>query len=217
VRRVLVTHALWAALLTWTLSAAVALAEKRTAPYGAAERALEGHVFGLILPLALLFTSTRVLEPVRLESATLPLARFGLSRPTVALGLISASMLAGALLAAVAAAITALVAHDPTAPSIAVDIVTCSWIGALTAAAYAGLFALGSTFGPRGGGRLVALALDFILGATSGFGSVLSPRAHAQNLLGGEPPLLLAQPVSAALLVCIAVVFAGLAAARCAR
>jgi hypothetical protein len=215
-RRVFVTRSLAAAALTWALAAVVALAEKRIAPDGAAGRALEGQVFGLILPFALFFSSTRVLEPVKLETATHALARFGLSRRWIALGLISASMVAGAVLAAVAAVLTALFAHDPTVPSIAADTFTCGWIGALTAAAYAGLFALGSTFGPRGGGRFAALALDFILGGTSGFASMLSPHAHAQNLLGGEPPLLLAQPASAALLVFIAAAFSGIAAARCA-
>jgi hypothetical protein len=216
-RRVLVTRSLAAAMLTWGIAAVVASAEKHVAPFGAAGRALEGQVFGLILPLALLWTSTRVLEPVKLETATSSLARFGLSRRSVALGLILASMLAGAFLAAVAAAATAIFAHDPTAPSTAVDAITCSWIGALTAAAYAGLFALGATFGRRGGGRFAALGLDFILGNTSGFAAVLLPRAHAQNLLGGEPPLLLGQPASAALLVFLATAFAALAAARCAR
>jgi hypothetical protein len=45
--------------------------------------------------------------------------------------------------------------------------------------------------------------------------ALLAPRAHAQNLLGGEPPLLLSQPTSLALLVVIAAGFTSLALARC--
>jgi hypothetical protein len=214
-RRAFVPRALAGALLAWGLAALIAMAEKRAAPFGAAGRALEGQVFGLILPIALLWISTRVLEPRRLDASTSGLARFGLSRRTVGLGLIAASMLGGALVAAVAAATTALLAHDPSAPSIALDALTCTWIGALTAAAYAALFALGATFGKNGGGRYWALGFDFLFGGTSGVAALFVPRAHAQNLLGGEPPLLLSQPASAALLVVIAATFTTLALARC--
>jgi hypothetical protein len=215
VRRATATGALAVAALAWGLSTLVAVAEKQTALYGAAGRALEGQVFGFIVPLALLWISVRVLEPLRLETAASPLARFGLSRRAVALGLIAASMVAGALVAAICAAITAFAAHDPTAPALAFDLYTSAWIGALTACAYAGLFALGATFGQKGGGRYWALGFDLLFGGTSGVAALFAPHAHAQNLLGGEPPLLLSQPSSAALLCLIAAAFTSLALARC--
>src|SRR5262245_15750797 len=157
----------------------------------------------------------RVLEPLRLDASASPLARFGLSRRAVALGLVAASMVAGAIVAAVAAAITAGAAHDPSAPALAFDLYTSAWIGALTACAYAGLFALGATFGARGGGRYWAFGFDILFGGTGGVAALFAPRAHAQNLLGGEPPLLLGQPASVALLVVIAAGFTSLALARC--
>jgi hypothetical protein len=124
-------------------------------------------------------------------------------------------MLIGAALSAVAAAMTAVVAHDPAAPSIVIDALTCGWIGALTAASYVGLMTFGATFGATGGGRFLALGFDFLFGSTSGFAALVAPRAHAHNLLGGEPPLLLSQPASVAALVIIAGCFTALAVARC--
>jgi hypothetical protein len=216
VRRAIAARSLATAVLAFGLVVLVAIAEKKSGIFGAANRALEDIVFSVILPVGLLWTSTRILEPLRLDVAVAPLARFGPSRRSVALGLIVASMLAGAAFAAVAAGATAILAHDPTAPPAALDAFTCAWIGALTASAYAALFALGATFGARGGGRFWALALDFVLGSTGGFAALIVPRAHALNLLGGEPPLLLSQPASAALLATIAVAFTALALARCA-
>jgi hypothetical protein len=204
-------------LLVWGLAAMVATAEKRSSLFGAAERALEGQLFGFIVPLTLFWLSTRILLPERLDTSTAPLARFGLSRRAVALGIVTASMVAGAAVVAIAAALTAFFAHDPSAPPVALDLLTSSWIGALTAFAYAALFAFGATFGARGGGRFWALGLDFALGSTSTVVALFTPRAHAHNLLGGEPPVLLSQPTSAALLVAITATFTWLALTRLAR
>jgi hypothetical protein len=215
-QRGLAMRSLATAVLAFGLVIFVAIAERRSGLFGAANRALEGIVFSVIVPIGLLWTSIRILEPMRLDVAVAPLARLGPSRRAVALGVIVASMLVGSAFAAISAAATAILAHDPTAPPAALDAFTCAWIGALTASAYAALFALGATFGGQGGGRFWALALDFVLGGTGGFAALLVPRAHALNLLGGEPPLLLSQPASAAMLIAIAIAFTGLALARCA-
>jgi hypothetical protein len=124
-------------------------------------------------------------------------------------------MIASAALAAIAATVGAIVAHDPAAPPLAADAATCAWIGALTGAAYAALFALGATFGARGGGRVWALVLDFALGGMPGFVAILVPHAHARNLLGGEPPLAFSQPASMIALLALTAAFTGLAVARC--
>jgi hypothetical protein len=202
------------AAVTLVIVALIALAERQAGIFGAANRALEDMLFGLILPFMLLYAATRILEPVRFDDATTPIARFGFSRRRVGLGLIVAAMLAGGTIAAIAAAETAVLAHDMTAPPAALDAVSCAWIGALTGFAYTGLFALGSTFGSRGGGRYWALGLDFVLGATSGIGALFFPRGHAQNLLGGEPPMMLPQPASAVILLVLACVTSAVALAR---
>ncbi|HMI82790.1 MAG TPA: hypothetical protein VK550_01790 [Polyangiaceae bacterium] len=199
------------------LVALVALSEKRAALFGAASRALEGEVFGLILPIALVLASRRALEPTRLATAATPLARFGPSRRAVALGLVIASMVGAALLAASAGATAAFLAHDATAPAARFDALACAWIGALGGTAYAALFALGASFGSRGSGRWWAVAGDFLLGSTSGVGALFVPRAHIQNLLGGEPPMLLGQSASAASLAAMSIVFTVLALLRCPR
>jgi hypothetical protein len=195
--------------------ALVAISEKRAALFGATSRVLEGEVFGLILPIALVLASRRALDPTRLDTAATPLARFGPSRRAVALGLVLGSMIGAAALAASAATGAAVLAHDPTAPGVRFDVFSCAWIGALGASAYAALFALGATFGSRGAGRWWALVADFLLGSTSGVGALFAPRAHIQNLLGGEPPLLLSQPASTASLAAMAVGFTLLALWRC--
>ena len=199
------------------LAALIALSEKRAALFGAASRALEGELFGLILPIALVLASRRALAPTRLDAAATPLARFGPSRRAVAFGLVAASMIGAAVFAASAAAATAVLAHDPTAPALGRDALSCAWIGALGAAAYAALFAFGATFGSAGGGRWWALAADFVLGSSSGMGALVVPRAHLQNLLGGEPPLLLTQSASTASLAGMALLFTVLALLRCPR
>jgi len=78
--------------------AVTALSEKHAALFGAASRTLEGAVYGLFLPIALVLASRRALAPTRLDLAATPLARFGPSRRTVALGLVVASMIGAALL-----------------------------------------------------------------------------------------------------------------------
>jgi hypothetical protein len=196
------------------LAALAALAERQSAWFGATGRALTGIVFGLLIPISLLATSTRVLLPMRLADSASLFARFGASRRVVAFGLVAASMCAAALLAALAGAVTALIAHDPTAPPRAFDALTTGWIGLLTGSAYAGLFAFGATFGARGGGRYWAIALDFVLGRAGGMGALVAPVAHAENLLGGAPPLMLSQSAS---VVALLVLTGGLTALALAR
>ena len=71
-----------------------------------------------------------------------------------------------------------------------------------------------SSYGKRGGGRIVALLADLILGPLAGTAAVVFPRAHALNLLGATPVLELPQIASTAVLLAMAAVFATLAALR---
>ncbi len=112
-------------------------------------------------------------------------ARYGLARRDVALGAIGAACLAsGALSSPCPAALAVLVAHAEGNPPLAGDLLTSGWIAALTAAAYTGWFCAGATFGRRGGGRWLPLALDFVLGASTGLAGAVLPRANVANLLG---------------------------------
>ena len=175
--RIMRRRSLAAAAAALGMVALVAISERRAALFGAANRVLEGEVFGFILPIALVFASRRAIAPLRLDAAATPLARFGASRRTVALGLVLASMIGAVVLASV--------------------------------------FAFGATFGAQGAGRWWALAADYALGSTSGVGALFAPRAHIQNLLGGEPPMFLGQSLSTACLAAIIVAFTTLALLRC--
>jgi hypothetical protein len=192
-----------------------AFAEKRAALLGAANRALQGSAFGLVIPLLVFVAVAVIVGPVRLDHAASPIARFGHSRRQVAAGLALFAMAVGAAAAAALGAVSAIVAHDPTALPTAADAITAAWIGAVTGCAYAALFALGSTFGRRGGGRYLALACDFFVGASGTAMGVLLPRAHAMSLLGGEPILHLSQSASLVVLVLLSAVFGSLALWRC--
>lgn len=197
------------------LAAAGAAAEKALDPAGSATRALEQIAFGFLVPLAAFGAVGAAIGPRRLDDAAAPLARFGMSRRQAALGLVLASTIAAALVACALAVATALFAHDPSAPPLAEDLASSAWIGLLAGAAYGALFALGATFGARGGVRTVILVADFVVVGSTGVAAALSPRAHALNLIGGPPPLAMSQPESAVALAVIALVAALLAVARC--
>lgn len=194
---------------------ALAWSERRSSFHGAASQVLEGTVFAWMVPLTALFGSIRTLAGARLDDATVGLARFGCSRRFVALGLVAANMIVAGSLSGMVAFVAAAVAHDPTAMPVVRDAFTSAWIGVLASVAYCGWFALGSTFGRRGGGRLGALAIDLVFAGSGGLWAVFLPHGHAINLLGGEAPLALGQPVSALALVALAVACTGVAVARC--
>jgi hypothetical protein len=122
-----------------------------------------------------------------------------------------------AVLAAVIGCAVAAVAHGGSDPPPLRDALTCAWIAALAAVSYAALFSFAASFGPRGAGRSVALVLDWVLGSGNGALALLTPRAHLRNLLGGTPPLELAQRWSVPVLAGIALVMGLLCLARSRR
>ena len=199
--------------LAFALTVAGAVIERKVAGAGAVDRALAG-CFGLMVPLlsfALLLATT---GRARLADAAWSAARYGVPRREVALGLVAVTAGAAATASALLALTSVAVAHTAASPPLAPDLFTSGWIGLLTGAAYAGWFALGASFGRRGGGRLVPLLLDFTLGGAGIVAAVL-PHGNAQNLLGGAAPLGLAQPASAAVLIAASIFTALGAAFRC--
>jgi hypothetical protein len=76
----------------------------------------------------------------------------------------------------------------------------CGWVGGLAGGSYGAWLAFASQLGTRG--RCGTLLLfDLILGSSLGAWALPFPRGHVRNLLGGAPPLELAQATSSALLV----------------
>jgi hypothetical protein len=202
------------ALLGMALVVASAIIERRAGSAGAVDRVLAG-TFHLIIPLVCFGVAAEASGRERLADAVWPLARLGIARRDVALGTVAAAALASAALSAFFAAASVVLAHAPGGAPLVTDMLLSAWIGALTAAAYSGWFMLGATFLPRGRGRFLVLAADFLVGGSSGFFGAMFPRGNAESLLGGPAPLHLAQAESSVLLGLSALVLGLCAALRC--
>jgi hypothetical protein len=205
-------------LLTAVLGAALvvvaALVERRVGSAGAVDRTLTA-TFNLVIPLATFGLAAEACGRGNLREGVWSAARHGVARRDVALGAVLAAALASGALAALYAVLAVAVAHAPGNPPFATDALTSAWVAALAAAAYTGWFALGSTFGRRGGGRWLVLLADFLIGGGVGLAGAILPRANAASLLGGTAPLGLPQAGSSAILLAAALVLTGLAALRC--
>ena len=188
-----------ALLLAFALAVAGASIEVGAGSLGAVDRALAA-TFRLVVPLLTLALVLRAASRDGLVAGTYPLARYGLPRFAVALGVAGGAALVAAVAAAVLAAATVLLAHSAASPPLAGDMLLSAWIGAVTALAYAAWIALGATFF-RGRGGWVPVIADFLVGGTTGLAGALLPRAHASSLLGLSPgPLALPAPASFAAL-----------------
>lgn len=200
-------------LLGTGLVAVSAMVERRVTIADAVDRTLQA-TFTLVVPLASFAITAQALGRTRLGDAAWSAARYGVARRDVALGMIAAASLASAAISALFAALSVILAGAGVA-AIAGDVFTSAWIAALTGAAYTGWFALGATFGKRGGGRFVPLFLDFAIGGTAGIAGAILPRANAASLLGVPGPLHMTQASSSVILGGAAFLLGGLAALRC--
>jgi hypothetical protein len=191
-----------------------ALLERRVGLTRAPDRALVGAVFGLALPLLAYSMLSCATDQSRLETAVWEVGRHGASRRLGAAGLIAVTAVClaslGALLAAVAVALTRRVGDA----QLASDLVASAWLGLVGGASYACWFALASTFGSRGGGRVVALLVDWILGSGVTALAAPWPRGHLRNLLGTTPVLDMPQWSALAALLLLSVCYAALAVWR---
>jgi hypothetical protein len=170
-----------------------AVIERQGEAGSAADSALEGGVFGLLLPVLAYLLSERVCAASRLDRAVDPLARYGSDRRQALLGVFVVSALCTALVGGVLAAIALFGARAVSDSGFAADLRASVAIGIGVGASYALFFGAASLFGKRGGGRKWALILDFVLGAGSSLFAAPFPRGHARNLLGGAPVLELSQ------------------------
>ncbi len=198
--------------LALALTIVGALVERHVSTFAAVDRSL-GLVFSWVIPLLTLAILSVVVGPRSLRDATWPVARFGATRAACALGMIGATMLACAVASVVLSSVAVAVGHTPSSPPLAGDVLTSAWIAALTGAAYGALYSFGATLGRAGGGRSVLLALDFVLGRTELFGSIL-PRGNAANLIGVGSPLEASQRTSSILLIGVTLLVALIATWR---
>lgn len=191
-----------------------AWAERHANAATAASNALRGPGFGLAIPLAVLSLVTVALARTRLDDAVGGVAILGGNRRAAVMGALAGTALIAALLGTVTATTTALIAHNQLQGATLSDAWTAAWIGGLTGAVYAFYFGAFSSVGKRGGGRIIGLLGDLILGPLTGTAAVLFPRAHALNLLGATPVLEMPQLASTAILAGMLGVFASVAILR---
>lgn len=211
-RRLVDRSVLWAVLAAVGVVAVAARLERREVLSRATDMSLLGAAFGVAAPLLGYFLVLRIFGSGRAQNAFESMARHGMDRRFGVLGLLT---LGGgtAALGTVLIAITAVLAAAGGAPS-ARELWTCGWIGALGGVAYFGLFAAGATFGKRGGGSGLTLALDWILGMSTTVIAVPWPRAHLRNLLGAAPVADMSQWQASVALLVIVLVGAGVALLR---
>jgi len=202
-------------IAAWTLLAVAfaAAARAQGAAHGA-DHVLVGAFGALVVPLLCYAIAGGALGANSLSAASAPAVAFGATPPRAAATTIAVVVAASAASCAVLGAAVAILAHGSADPPVARDAIASAYAGALGGAAYASLFALGSTFGRRGGGRTLALVADWLLGANATAVALVTPRAHLRNLLGGTPPAAFGERTSAVALVVLAILFATLAARR---
>jgi hypothetical protein len=199
----------------WTVLAVGFAAAARTqgASHGA-DHTLVGAFGALVIPLLCYAIVGGALGATSLSAAGAPAVAFGATPPRAAAATVAVAVTVSVASCAVLGAAVAIVAHGSADPPVVHDALASAYAGALGGAAYASLFALGSTFGRRGGGRTVALVADWLLGANATAVALVTPRAHLRNLLGGTPPAALGERASAVAIVLIAVLLAALAVRR---
>ena len=210
-----VPHA-WLSIVGWALlGVLVAWMERKGGSSHAADQVLIGSYAELVLPLLVLTIVSNALGGEGLKASVRSLAIFGTSERRVALVLMVTSMVVGAVICALLAVLLVLITGS--ANPLAFDLITSAWVCGLGGATYVALFCLGASFGKHGGGRVVFLLFDWILGGGSGVGAILTPRGNLRNLLGGAAPGELSQQASTAVLIALLLLFTLLAARRVRR
>lgn len=199
----------------WTLLAVgFAVAARSQGASHGADRVLVDAFGALVVPLLCYAIAGGALGAGSLSAAGAPAVLFGSTRARAAAATIAVVLGASVASCAVLGAAVAIVAHGSADPPVGRDAIASAYAGALGGAGYASLFALGSTFGRRGGGRTVALVADWLLGANATAVALVTPRAHLRNLLGGTPPAALGERASALALLLLALLFTMLAVRR---
>jgi hypothetical protein len=196
---------------------AFALAARARGSAHGADHVLVGAFAAFILPLLAYSIVGAALGRRSLAASGAPLVAFGARPAPVAAASVSIAVAAAALSGAVGAVSIALLAHGMADPPLARDAVASAYAGSLGGAAYAAWFALGASFGKGGGGRVALLVIDWILDGVGGDVSLICPRGHVRNLLGGAAPADLSERASAVALVALCLACTLVAIARGSR
>jgi hypothetical protein len=208
----------WLPVAGWALIglAMAAVARSEAAPNGA-DHVLVGAFGALVVPLLAYAIVGGALGGGSLRASIAPTVAFGAPPARSAAVTVVFAALVAAGLSAGLGALLAAVAHGLDDPPVARDALVSAYAGALGGGAYAAFFALGASFGRRGGGRTVLLVADWVLGSNSTALALVTPRGHLRNVLGGAPPWALGERGSAIALVALALLFATTAVGRTRR
>ena len=201
-------------LKSWALGAAVvvvtAVLHDRTTDASGGDRTLLGLTLPLVVPVACYAVFECTYGAAKSSRCVEPLARHGADRRRLALGVETVTVATCAVLAAGLCALALLAASSVPTAALA-DAYAGIWGGALVGAAYAGLFALGSTWGRAG--RLWLFFGDLLFGSGTGAAALPWLRGHARSLFGGDA-VLRASPGLAAVSLVLLTAFCVLASAR---
>lgn len=204
-------------LVGWSIVAFGATLLARHAHASSDDRALLGVFAPFVMPLVAYGLVGAALGGSGLVTASRPLVRVGASPRASALAAGLVASAACALACAALAALLVVAAHTTGDPPLGHDALLSAYAGALGGGAHGAFFVLGSAATARGGGRSVALVVNWLFGASPGYVSILVPYTHARSLLGGVPAVTLPERTSAWALVVILVVSLGLASVRVRR
>ncbi len=205
----------WFGVAAWCALAFVfAMAARARGSAHGADHVLVDTYGALALPLLSYVIVGATVASQSLRASTASLVSFGAQPTRAAAAAIAVAAMSCAVVGAFVAAAVAVLAHGIADPPRWHDAAASAYVGALGGAAYATWFSLGASFGRRGGGRVVLLLVDWILGATSSAAALVTPRGHLRNLLGGAPPMDLSQRASVAALAVLAIACALLAIRR---
>lgn len=176
------------------------------APTVAADVSL-GIAFGTCLPLVAYALVARSSMQGRLDDAVRSLTRHGANRRSAVLGVVARTGLHVSAVGAILGLFGVAAARGQLNSAALTDALIAAWIGAIGGVAYTAWLSLGSLFGRSGGGRFLALLLDFSVGAGSSAVAVPWPRSHVRSLIGGD--LVLGMPAweSSLLLAALAAVY----------
>ncbi len=206
----------WVPVFAWAALAVGAAIALQHGAHGSAD-ALQVVFAQIVLPLVSFSVVGALLGGDGLARSTRALVAFGATPADVALGTVIAAVASSAITSMILGSAVAALAHGSADPPLLRDVATSAWVAGLGGAAYAALFSFGAAFGRRGLGRSIALVADWLLGAGTSGVALITPRAHVRSLLGGEAVFGLSGRLSAAALVALVALFAGLAVARTRR
>jgi hypothetical protein len=204
-------------VIALVLAALTAILERRSEPALAADRALQGAIFGALIPLLAYGAVGLVTARQRFANALAPLAGYGADRKLAILGVVAGVAGAVSLFSAVLAAVGVVSAYGAGSPRLVADLLASSWIGLFAGAAYTAWFSLAANFGKTGSGRTWALLVDFLLGGGTSLLAAPWPRGHLRNLLGGEPVLGFSQPFAVLFVALLCAAYMSLAVIRLPR